>query len=143
MGAEGFEPSGTDAVHRFDAVGVSAVVVSGAELGGPNGVLAEAGGLTVVTFGSGEIFTVDPVSGTRSLITAPPGQFDGIERTADGSLLVSSWADSSIYLIGPTGDVSRTVTGVPSPASIGYDATRSRVLIPVFTGNRVEIRPVT
>jgi hypothetical protein len=31
------------------------------------------------------------------------------------------------------------ITGVPSPADIGYDAKRKRVLIPIFTGNRVEI----
>jgi hypothetical protein len=31
------------------------------------------------------------------------------------------------------------IKGVPSPADIGYDAKRNRVLIPIFTGNRVEI----
>lgn len=141
QGAEGFEASGTDAVHRFDAAGVSAVVVSGAQLGGPNGVLAEAGGLTVVTFGSGEMYAVDATAGTRSPMTAPAGQLDGVVRATDGSLLVSSWADSSVYRIAPTGEASRLVRGIPSPADIGYDASRGRVLIPVFTGNRVEIRP--
>ena len=143
MGAQGFEPSGTDAVHRFDAMGVATAVVSGADLGGPNGVLAEAGGLTVVTFGSGEMYAVDPATGTRSPLTAPAGQLDGVERATDGSLLVSSWADSSVYRIPVTGAASRLVPGIPSPADIGYDASRGRVLIPVFTGNRVEIRPLS
>src|SRR5437899_12733903 len=31
------------------------------------------------------------------------------------------------------------IKGVPSPADIGYDAKRNRVLIPIFTGNRLEI----
>jgi len=31
------------------------------------------------------------------------------------------------------------IKGVPIPADIGYDAKRNRVLIPIFTGNRVEI----
>jgi len=141
MGAEGLEPTGTDAVYRFDSAGMPTAVVSGSELGAPNGVLAEAGGLTVVTFGSGKVLTVDPVAGTWSPITSPHGQFDGIERATDGTLLVSSWADSSVYRLG-NAEASRIVTGVPSPASIGYDATRNRVLIPIFTGNRVEIRPV-
>jgi len=143
LGDAGLEPTGTDAVYRFNAAGVPSVVIKGGDLGAPNGVLADAGGLTVVTFGSGEIYVVDPLAGTRTPVAAPRGQFDGIERMADGSLLVSSWADSSVYRIDPTGGTARVVTGVPSPASIGYDATRDRVLIPIFTGNRVEIRPVS
>jgi hypothetical protein len=34
------------------------------------------------------------------------------------------------------------VEGVESPADIGYDAQRSRVLIPVFNRNEVWIREV-
>jgi hypothetical protein len=38
-----------------------------------------------------------------------------------------------------TGQEVKVITGVPSPADIGYDAKRKRVLIPIFSGNRVEI----
>ena len=38
-----------------------------------------------------------------------------------------------------TGQEVKIITGVPSPADIGYDAKRNRVLVPVFTGNRVEV----
>jgi hypothetical protein len=34
------------------------------------------------------------------------------------------------------------VRGVESPADIGDDSRRNRVLIPVFSGNRIEIRPL-
>jgi hypothetical protein len=66
------------------------------------------------------------------------GQFDGVEIVKDGSLLVSSWADSAIYKFAG-GRGTKLISGVPSPADIGYDAKRNRVLIPIFTGNRVEI----
>jgi len=33
----------------------------------------------------------------------------------------------------------KLITGVPSPADIGYDSKRNRVLIPVLSANRVEI----
>jgi hypothetical protein len=38
-----------------------------------------------------------------------------------------------------TGQEVKVITAVPSPADIGYDGKRKRVLIPIFTGNRVEI----
>ena len=37
------------------------------------------------------------------------------------------------------GQGTNLIKGVPSPADIGYDARRNRLLIPIFTGNRVEI----
>jgi hypothetical protein len=66
------------------------------------------------------------------------GQFDGVEITGDGALWVSSWADSSVYRYAG-GQGTNLIKGVPSPADIGYDARRNRLLIPIFTGNRVEI----
>ena len=37
------------------------------------------------------------------------------------------------------GKIERLISGVPSPADIGLDTKRQRVLIPVFTQNRVEV----
>ncbi len=55
-----------------------------------------------------------------------------------GNVAVSSWTDSSITRFDST-QGTKIITGVPSPADIGYDAKRNRVLIPILTGNRVEI----
>jgi hypothetical protein len=57
---------------------------------------------------------------------------------AHGAVWVSSWADSSVYRY-VNGQGTNLIKGVPSPADIGYDAKRNRLLIPIFTGNRVEI----
>ena len=51
---------------------------------------------------------------------------------------MSSWADSTVSAY-ETGQEVKVITGVPSPADIGYDAKRNRVLIPIFMGNRVEV----
>jgi len=63
--------------------------------------------------------------------------FDGVE-IAHGAIWVSSWADSSVYRY-TDGQGTNVIKGVPSPADIGYDAKRHRVLIPIFMGNSVEI----
>ncbi len=144
-GDQGFAPSGTDAVYRFDATGQAVPVVRDTALGRPNGILADDSALTVVTFGSGEIYRLDPASGARleTLPRAPRGQLDGLVRLADGSLLVSSWECQCVYQVHAGGHYMPMVESVPAPADIGFDARRNRVLIPLFTENRVLARRLT
>jgi hypothetical protein len=73
-----------------------------------------------------------------TVIASGKGQFDGVERLGDGRVLVSSWADSSIYVMDGAALV-RAITGVASPADIGVDTRRNRVAVPLFEGNRVEL----
>jgi hypothetical protein len=63
--------------------------------------------------------------------------FDGVV-VAGNRILVSSTTDSTVSNY-ETGKGVRLITGVPGAADIGYDAKRNRVLIPVVSGNRVEI----
>jgi hypothetical protein len=143
--AQGFVPSGTDAIYRFDAAGQAVVVVRDTALGRPNGIVADDSALIVVTFGSGEIYRVDPASGStlEVLPPAPAGQLDGVVRLADGSLLVSSWECQCVYQVHAGGHYMTAVDSVPAPADIGFDARRNRVLIPLFTENRALARKLT
>ena len=69
--------------------------------------------------------------------------FSGLGGLAtDGSLLVSSWAGQAIYRIGSDGSASTVVENVESPADIGFDTRRHRLLIPIFSGHRIEVREV-
>jgi hypothetical protein len=138
-GDQGFAPSGTDAVYRFDAAGQAVVVARDTALGRPNGIVADDSALTVVTFGSGEIYRLDPATGSRleTLPRAPAGQLDGVVRLADGSLLVSSWECQCVYQVHAGVHYMPAVGNVPTPADIGFDARRNRVLIPLFSENRV------
>jgi outer membrane protein assembly factor BamB len=143
-GAQGFAPTGTDAVYRFDATGRPAAVAKDTSLGRPNGVLADSAGLVVVTFGSGAVFRLD-ASGKRTDLAKPPtGSLDGVVRLADGSLLVSSWDGKAVYRLAPGVGATWTMAAdsVESPADIGYDPKRQRLLIPLFTPSEVRILAV-
>jgi sugar lactone lactonase YvrE len=141
-GPQGFLPSGTDAVYRFDTQGRAVPVVRDTSLERPNGILAEQRGLTVVAYGSRAVYELDPATGKRTdLPPAPAGSLDGIVRLADGSLLVSSWEGKSVYRSTATG-YTTVADSVESPADIGYDTNRGLLLIPLLTQNRIEIRPV-
>jgi sugar lactone lactonase YvrE len=138
-----FSSSGTDAVyHRDPRGGALHQVAHGTDLGRPNGILADSTGAVVVTFGSGEVYRVD-LQGHRTAMAKPPhGQLDGVVRAADGSLVVSSWEDSSVVGM-KTGDTMyMMMQKVETPADIGLDTRRKLLLIPVFNGNRIEIRPI-
>ena len=139
--AEGFGESGTDALYRLGPGGEAIVVAKDPSLGRPNGVCVAPDGVVVVTFGSGEVYRIDPATGARTNLPKPPtGQLDGVVRLADGSLLISSWEGSAVYRLDGAGTYSTVVDSMTSPADIGYDSKRGRLLIPVFMANRVEVR---
>jgi hypothetical protein len=135
-GAKGFEPTGTDAVYVIDK-GHAKAIAKGTELGGPNGLLATDKGVVVVTFGSGEVYRLDD-KGKKTDVTKPPtGGLDGVVPLGD-ALLVTSWQGSAIYkgTLGGTFEVA--LADQKSPADIGYDTKRGRVLVPHFTEDTVE-----
>ncbi len=136
----GREP--TDAVYRLGEELEPEVVISDPELGGPNGLWADADGLFVVTFGSGEVFRITPGGERIQLLEPSDMQLDGIVAVGDGGFLFSSWGDSAVYEVGLDGVVRPLVEGVAAPADIGYDARRGRVLIPLFRDDAVLIRTV-
>lgn len=138
----GFEDTGADAVYMFAPDGNFDRLVGGEELGRPNGIdFGPRGGL-IATFGTGEIYILNQ-DGSRTTVL-PPGerQLDGIVYTPDGGFLFSSWANQAVVRVAPDGQVTPIVEGVEAPADIGYDATRDRVLIPLFNDNQVLIHPV-
>ncbi|HEX6133174.1 MAG TPA: SMP-30/gluconolactonase/LRE family protein [Longimicrobiales bacterium] len=138
-----FSPTGTDGVHRFTESG-SEAVLSAPDVAAPNGIVADDAGLIVVGFGGNAVQRVPLAGGgtPEQVAQLPSGQLDGVVRTSDGSLLVSSWEAQAIFRVGPDGQVSAVVENVEAPADIGYDSRRHRVLIPLFNGNRIEIREI-
>jgi len=115
------------------------VAARGDTLGRPNGITIDAVGkrFIVVSFGAKTVLAWKPGDRAPSVIARGPGGFDGVEMVGT-RMLVSSWADSTVSSY-ETGQEVKLISGVPSPADIGYDAKRSRVLIPLLTANRVEI----
>ena len=130
---------GPDRVFRVGPDRKVTVAVRGDTLGRPNGITLDAVGrrFIIVQYGGKAVLAWKPGDRAPSVIAKGAGGFDGVEMIG-GKVVVSSWADSSITRFDST-QGTKIIAGVPSPADIGYDAKRNRVLIPILTGNRVEI----
>ena len=140
---EGFLPSGTDAVHKFDSAGEPVALVSGEALGGPNGILVDGGRVMFVTYKSGRVHLVQRETGTISGLPAPPsGALDGVVKIAESVFLISSWDGEAVYRMGVGGLYTTEVDSVEAPADIGIDARRRRLLIPLFHADEVRIQPI-
>ncbi len=145
--ASGPQPTHTDAIYLIDPTAKTVKkVISGDELGHPNGLTGISDTeVRVVTFGTGEIYrvSVDGDTGKRDeIVKAPKGMLDGVVELPDSKLLVSSWEAKTVFKVDEDGVFAELVTGVESPADIGFDARRRRVLIPLFMQNVVQIHPV-
>lgn len=136
----GFTPSGRDAIYRIDARGGVSVVASGSDLGRPNGLLCTKEGLWVATFGSGELYRLDD-DGDRDLTLKPEkGSLDGIAEY-QGHMFVTSWEGSLVYEREGSAFSAR-VENLAAPSDIGIDATRGRLLVPLFYDDTLVIYPL-
>ena len=135
-----FSPAGTDAVYRFN--GNNAVAVSKTTgLHGPNGLAIFGDTVLIVPFGAAIVHRVTKTGGSvENVVTLPTGGLDGLVRLADGSLFVSSWEGKAVYHVDTQGQVHKILENIESPADIGYDTKRGRLLVPVFNQNRLEVR---
>jgi len=130
---------GPDRVFRIGPDRKVSVAVRGDTLGRPNGITLDAVGrrFIIVQFGGKAVMAWKPGDKAPTVVARGVGGFDGVEIVG-GKIVVSSWTDSSITRFDSTTG-TKIISGVPSPADIGYDAKRNRVLIPILSGNRVEI----
>ena len=132
-----FEGTGTDSIWKIQNNKASKIA-SGTDLNRPNGLEMANGSLWAVTFGSNELYSV--TGGKKSnAVKLPKGSLDGLVRMPDGSFLVSSWESNSIFRGSQNAPFQEVITGVTSPADIGYDTKRHRVLVPHFTESKVTI----
>jgi sugar lactone lactonase YvrE len=106
---------------------------------GPNGIAWDSAGsrFVIVSFGAKSIFQWAPGDSVPTVITEGPGMMDGVEPLGDGRLLITSWADSSLFVL-EADRVTRLLNGLPGPADIGLDRERNRVAVPLLTENRLE-----
>ena len=130
---------GPDRVFRVGPDRKVSVAIKGDTLGRPNGITIDPVGrrFIIVQYGGKAVMAWKPGDRAPSVIARGVGGFDGVELIG-GKIVVSSWTDSSITRFDST-QGTKIITGVPSPADFGYDAKRNRLLIPIVTGNRVEI----
>ncbi|HET6858423.1 MAG TPA: hypothetical protein VFH94_15195, partial [Streptomyces sp.] len=105
----------------------------------PNGITWDSAGsrFVIVPFGAKTIYQWAPGDTAATVITEGPGMMDGVEPLGDGRLLITSWVDSSLFVL-EADRVSRLLNGLPGPADIGLDRERGRVAVPLLTENRLE-----
>lgn len=111
---------------------------TGDSLESPNGITWDAANnrFLLAPFGGKDVQAWTPGKAPTKIADGP-GQYDGIEVLRDGRILVSSWADSSVYSL-RDGKMSKIVSMVSAPADIGVDTKRGVLAIPRFDQNQVE-----
>ena len=140
---EGVKHTGPDRIFKVGPGRAVSVVASGAELRQPNGITWDSSGKRwiVVSFDPfvGEIATIAEGDSVRRVVRRGKGRLDGVEVLPDGSILFTSWTDSSLHVIDATGAEKTVVRKVPEPADIGIDSRRNRVAIPLATLGQVQL----
>jgi SMP-30/gluconolaconase/LRE-like protein len=113
------------------------VALESPQLQGPNGITwnPKENELVIVSFLGPGILGWKP--GTKELkpLGTGPGQEDGVEVLPDGRLLVTSWADSSLFVV-DKGRASKVASGIASPADIGIKD--KMVAVPQLMENKVQ-----
>jgi sugar lactone lactonase YvrE len=137
-GAIYFTDTGTNRVFRV-ADGKATVALEFKDLQGPNGITwdSAASKFIIVPFEGKSIYQWAPGDSVPAVVVEGPGQMDGIEALGEGRFVVSTWTDSSLFVL--EGDkITKLLGGLPSPADIAYDAEGGRVAVPLLMENRVE-----
>jgi hypothetical protein len=135
-----FKTTKTDAIWKISG-NKGQKIASGPELKAPNGLEMMNGKLWVVTFAGKELYPLE--NGKKGTVTTlPSGSLDGLVAMSDGSFLVSSWDAKAVFRGKPGGLFTTVIQNVDSPADIGYDAKRHRLLVPHFMESRVTIHPI-
>jgi hypothetical protein len=129
---------GPDQVFRITRAGAKSALAS-PKLEGPNGITwdSQQRRFVIVSFLGKGIYGWKPGDHDIESIGSGPGQQDGVAFLPDGRLLVTSWTDSSLFVL-ENGQPQRVASKVPSPADIDVDARASRVAVPLLMENRVE-----
>ncbi|HEX6644370.1 MAG TPA: hypothetical protein VF037_06825 [Gemmatimonadales bacterium] len=133
----GMEFTGTAGVFRVGDRDAITLVARDSALAAPNGITAHAGRLLMGSFAGPRIFAWTAGQDGLAPTGLSIGGIDGLEVLDDGRVIASTWEDSSIVVVGDS--ATRLIPGLPSPADFTVDRARRRVIVPLFTENRVEI----
>jgi sugar lactone lactonase YvrE len=138
-GKEGLEPNKKDAIYKVGTDGKLSTLIKGEQLGAPNGLFADAQGVWVATW-QGKLYRVTNDGKQEAAISVPGAQLDGLLKTADGQIIVSSWEKQMVYLGSAEGQFSPLLADLKAPADIGYDTQRNQLLVPLFMDNAIQIQ---
>ena len=119
-------------IYRLLPDGSSTIFVDGAPLARPNGVAFDpAGNIVVVNVESADIHTFSPTGQLLSTRQSLDPGNDGLVILGDGTMYVSSVRRGTVARIRPGGQPELVASGIPSAASMCYDPTRQRLIVPM------------
>ena len=130
---------GPDRIFVIGAGHKAAVAVQDSAMDGPNGISWDGSRkqFLVVGFMGPAITSWAPGDRKVKRITSGIGKFDGNAVLADGRALVSSWADSSLYVMSRD-SLTKVVAGsLPTPADLHVNSRSMEVAIPLSSQNEV------
>jgi hypothetical protein len=132
----GMKHVGPDRIYKITGRKAE-VALESPQLQGPNGITwdSKEKEFVIVSFLGPGILGWKP--GTKELrpLGTGPGQEDGVEVLPDGRLLVTSWVDSSLFIV-DKGRASKVASGIASPADIGVKD--KMVAVPQLMENKVQ-----
>jgi sugar lactone lactonase YvrE len=134
-----FAHPGPDRVYHIGPGHKATVALESDSLTAPNGItwIASRSRFVIVPFGGKSIAEWAPGEKAPKSIGSGPGMQDGVESLADGRLLVSSWADSTLFVL----DGGRAVPVAKpdgNPADFGIDSKHNRIAVPLLMQDKVE-----
>ena len=138
---EGLGPTGTDGVYSIEpgAKPKLRTVKKSKDLHGPNGLLATEKGLALVVFGSDELFAMDFAGKETAPVVHVGGKaLDGIISVGN-DFIISSWETKALWRGPAAGPFVQILGDLESPADIGFDSKRNRVLVPRFMNNKIDV----
>lgn len=125
-------------LYKITPDGTSSVFVDGVPLARPNGVAFDNdGNIVVVNISSDEILTFSPEGELLETGTSLDSINDGVVILPDGTMYISSVGEGTIAVIRPDQPAELVASGLPSAASICYDTSRNRVVVPMNRGNAI------
>ncbi len=137
-GEKGFESNNNDQVFVIDKAGKVKVLAKGKELAGPNGLAWSAKGLLVNALMGNELSRLTDDGKREDVTKLPNGGLDGLLVNGD-TVICSSWGASTIYRGKLGGTFEPIIQNVKGPADIGWDSKRSRILVPRFMEDQIEV----
>ena len=135
----GMTHPGQDQIFKITGRKATVAIKSDSALKAPNGIAWDGanGRFILGPFNDKGVSAWKDGDSTVTAVGSGPGGYDGVEVLADGRILVTSWADSSVQVIA-NGAFRKVIANVEGPADIGIDTKRNVVALPRFNAGRVE-----
>ena len=135
----GMTHPGQDQIFKITGRKATVAIKSDSALKAPNGIAWDGANSRFILgpFNDKGVSAWKDGDSTVTAVGSGPGGYDGVEVLADGRILVTSWADSSVQVIA-NGAFRKVIANVEGPADIGIDTKRNVVALPRFNAGRVE-----